>query len=254
MYRRHRSILFTLAIIIASGSWPGLSAHATTISYAQLQPNSGESVLLSDLLELGQYEGVVVGDKIFDGFMYQFVGDMPTPSLINVSGIEIDGNLGIRFHGAFKDLFDPGNQSSDSLINFDVHVANPQQYLISDVHLGGNPSLSQPAENVLNAFAEIVETITGSFGSLELRIQSDLNGVVNPAWIDPLPWPVDRLHVSKDIQLFSIIEDGVGTRATISQIDQTFSQVVVGVPEPTTICLSGFAAICMVFGRRRKQA
>ena len=247
-----RCTLIALVLLAIFGLQTGADVHGNSISFTHLQPNSSESVLLSDLIS-GEVPGLVVGDKLFDGFTYQFTGDMPTGSLINVSGIEVEGHFGIRFQGGFKDLFDLGNQSSNSLIEFDVHVADPKQYLISDVHLDGNPSLSQPADSVLNAFAAVVETVSGPFGSLELRIQSDLNGLTNTAWIDPLPWPVERLHVSKDIQLFSIIENEIGTRATISRIDQTFSQIQVEIPEPTTLCLFGFAVICSVCSRRREQ-
>ena len=237
--------------LVAYSVLPLTSIQAGELTaYRELIPNSNDFFELIDLLPGGEYPGIIVGDKIFSGFMYQFTGDMPTSDLINITGIQVDGHYGIRIQGGFKDLFDPGNQSSDALLNFDVRVMDPQRYLISGVHLSGNPSLSQPPENVLNAFAEVVETVSGSFGSLELRTQSDLNGPSVPAWIDPLPWPVETLHVSKDIQLFSSIENDIATRATISQIDQTFSQIPVEVPEPMGILLSGFAALVTLSSRR----
>jgi len=216
--------------------------------HIQLNPNdSNDSVLLSDLIN-GDVVGVTVGDKIFDGFSYTSIGDVPSAGNVNVLGIMIDGNYGLRFQGGFKDLFDDENESSDALIGFDVAVANPEEYLISDVHLAGNPSLSLQGASQ-NAFAEVVETVFGDFGSVQLRIQEDLNGLIGTAWVDPLPWPVEKLRITKDIQLLSI----EGVRASLSFVDQTFSQVSVVVPEPTSmglILLMGMGISCTRYHRR----
>ena len=216
--------------------------------YVQLEPNnSNQSVRLSDLVD-GIIPGVTVGDKIFDAFSYTPIGDVPVDENVNVLGIQIDGHYGIRFQGGFKDLFDDGNESSDALIGFDVAVSDPEEFLISDVHLAGNPSLSLPGVSQ-NAFAEVVETVFGSFGSAQLRIQEDLNGLVGTAWIDPLPWPVEKLRVTKDIQLLSI--DGV--RASLSFVDQTFSQVPVIIPEPSTLGLALLMGMGVLNTRSRRR-
>ena len=220
-----------------------LSASPAVAAFINLTPQGSDtssvnSVPLSQLVSGGNSEGISVGDKNFDNFSYFSTVDMPIAANVNVIGIiDGDGNYGLRFQGGFKDLFDPGNESSDSLIGFDVSVADPRTHLISDVHLFGNPALS--ADGSLNAFAEVVETISGAFGNAQLRIQNDLNGLINAAWIDPLPSPVSTLHVVKDIQLFST--DGV--RATISFVDQTFSQTVI--PEPSSMALLGIAVAAM---------
>ncbi|MEX2168693.1 MAG: PEP-CTERM sorting domain-containing protein [Pirellulales bacterium] len=231
---RHRVTASSVAVALIALVTGQAFAAFINLTPAGPGPDTDGSVVLADLIS-GEVEGITVGDKHFDNFSYFSTVDMPIAANVNVIGIiDADGNYGLRFQGGFKDLFDPGGESSDSLIGFDVSVANPQTHLISDVHLFGNPSLS--GSGSLNAFAEVVETISGAFGDAQLRIQNDLNGLINAAWIDPLPFPVATLHVIKDIQLFST--DGV--RATISFVDQTFSQVVI--PEPSSMAL-----LCVVF-------
>ena len=243
---RQRITASSAAIALIALSTGQAFAAFINLTPAGPGPNTDGSVVLADLIS-GQVEGITVGDKNFDNFSYAFTVDMPIPANVNVIGIiDGDGNYGLRFQGGFKDLFDPGNESSDSLIGFDVSVANARTHLISDVHLFGNPSLS--ATGSLNAFAEVVETISGAFGNAQLRIQNDLNGLINAAWIDPLPSPVSKLHVVKDIQLFST----EGVRATISFVDQTFSQVVI--PEPSSMALLGIAVAAMGwFGSRGRR-
>ena len=244
----HQHTLRSLAILGVGTVALALStprAQATLPGLPHLVPGDPNDVVTLGELVSGAIEGIVVGDKIFTEFTYLATGDMPSADNINVAGLFVHENYGVRFQGGFKDLFDDGNESSDALIEFRVSVANPSLRLISDVHLSGDPSLS--GSDSLNAFAEVVESFPGTFDNLQLRIQNDLNGLIGADWIDPLPMPVESLRVSKDIQLLSI----EGVRASISRIDQTFSQTVI--PEPSTILLAVFAVVTSGIGRARRQ-
>lgn len=245
MYRNLLKYLVVCCVGVVAFAICAGTAQANLLNYAHLQPNDpNDSVVLSDLLN-GEFPGIVVGDKKFTNFTYMTTGDMPDGSMVNVTGLFVGGNYGVRFQGGFKDLFDNSNESSDALIEFTVSVVDPSRYLISDVHLSGDPSLS--ASGSLNAFAEVVESFPGDFDNLQLRIQNDLNGLIGAAEIDPLPIPVESLRVSKDIQLLSIER----VRASISRIDQTFSQIEV--PEPTTTLLFVVAVMASATVRRRRS-
>jgi hypothetical protein len=189
----------------------------------------GEPVLLSTLVDNPQ-DSITVGDKRFSNFEYSAVGDMPDADRINVTRIQDDlGNLGIRFTGPFIDLV--GNGGSDATILYRVEALNQGQ-LITDVHLEGNP-------NVLGDGGSA--SVTEKFGSQQIDIYEDFGNLKLVDWAD-LPAPVRFLDVEKDILLF-----GQTGSATISIIDQTFSQV----PEPTAIFLALVGMTIIGCARRR---
>ena len=183
----------------------------------------GPSVPLSDLIN-GM--SISAGDKEFTDFTYAFTEDMPDATGVNVIPIEdCDGNFGIRFQGGFVDL--PGGNASDALITFNVTATDPNQ-LISDAHLAGNPSVAGPG-----GFASVVETF--------VPVSNEVLEIFNNGstqlfdWVD-FPAPFFRtLPVQKNI----LLSAGNSAGASISFIDQTFSQV----PEPSTglmVLLGGF--------------
>jgi hypothetical protein len=186
----------------------------------------GAPVVLSTLLDSGS---VQVGDKLFDQFSYSATGDMPSSSGVNV--IEIvdgDGNFGIRFQGGFVDLF--GGGPSDALITYRVTATDPL-FLISDVRLSGNPAVIGP-EGEESGLIGVVETFLLDDPFIELVIFDIKPGstqLVDGAF---LTGPLRTLHVQKNILAFANVE---GNAATLSFVDQTFSQVAV--PEPSTISL-----------------
>jgi hypothetical protein len=97
----------------------GASAQMVNLTPDGGATNSDDAVLLADLIN-GQVQGIVVGDKIFTGFSYSHLGDMPSSSGVNVLGFQdLNGNWGISLHGTFIDL--PGDDTpSDALIRFMV--------------------------------------------------------------------------------------------------------------------------------------
>ncbi|MDC0935439.1 PEP-CTERM sorting domain-containing protein [Pirellulales bacterium] len=235
------------------------SAHAGDVAYQQLQ--IGESVVLRDVLvNGGTIPGLIVGDKMFDGFIYSATGDMPLANDVNVVAIEVDGNFGISFQGAFLDFVDqdgPQN-ASDAGIRFAVGVtpeAIERGYRISDAHLFGSGfgdfSLAGPG-----AFISVDENFAGntpsatengqSAGMTVFASNSGQGGTRSEDWVffDSL---YTRLRVQKDIVAFSSEEGQLPARMTI--IDQTFSQVVI--PEPASIALFGLGMIGIIAGCRR---
>jgi hypothetical protein len=188
------------------------------------------SFSLDDLI--AEDGSITVGDKLFDQFGYLSTGDMPDASGVNVvPTTDAGGNFGLRFQGGFLDLFDD----------------NPR-FLISDVHLAGNPAIIGP-EGQESGLIGVQETfLPDDLTSLAIFDIEPGSTVQLVDW-DFLTTPVKTLHVQKDIIAFA---DAAGSAATLSFVDQTFSQVA-AVPEPSTISLLilGMAALWRL---RRKSA
>ena len=223
------------ALAIVASGWTARVGSAAMIL--------GPAVPLSTYVNNQQSE-LIVGDKKFTGFGYSSTGDMPAASGVNVIPIQDDqGNFGIRFNGAFVDV--PSSQGgSDALITYMVEVTNPLR-LISDAHSQGNPAL-------LGEFGSIsvVETFLplGNNGEYTMKIFDDesLPTPVLVDWVDFLP-PVRKLNVQKDI--LAIATQNSQT-ATMSFVDQTFSQIVIPEPASFVLILGGCLAVAAV-GRRR---
>lgn len=211
----------------------------------------GDAVSLADLIE-NPDAMVVVEDKKFTDFTYDATGDMPDAEFVNVIPIVelydpgngvIQENYGIRFQGGFLDLPDdvsPGGPS-DAFITYNVMVTDPNR-IISDVHLAGNPAVSGGT-----GFAGVTETFLPTFDDVQLQIFSNF-GLTQADWYifdeeDYKNWDGKMLNVQKDI----LLEAGTGLAASISFVDQTFSQV----PEPSTclLLLGGFLGL--LAARRR---
>lgn len=232
-------------------------ALAGTISYQELTPGAGQSVLLSDLIT-GQIPGIQVGDKLFDRFNYTATGDMPPADRVSVLAItDADGNFGISFQGAFLDLVDVGTQlASDAGIRFEVSVEESfaeRGFRISDVHLFasgvGDFSLAGPG-----AFISVDENFTGSrpptsAGLSAFASNSGAGGIQleDSVIFDAL---YTRLRVQKDIVALSSPEGQLPARFTI--IDQTFSQEII--PEPASWALFSMAMVSLVLAARRREA
>jgi len=172
---------------------------------------------LSDLLAGGTLWS---GDKQFSDFSYHGGGDMPDAEDIFVKAItDAEGNFGIRFQGAFVDAF--GGGASDALIDYKVTAGAGR--LITDVNLaanplviGGNQGLVSITETFLpdndDTVLSVYDIKPGSRKLTDGSFLLDENGDLAP---------VKELHVQKDIITWS---QGLGSAATLSFIDQTFSQ------------------------------
>jgi hypothetical protein len=237
------AVLGVLTLLLAIAVGP---ASAALINLTPTNGvNSNTSVPLSDLVS-GQAMGLQVGDKIFTGFNYSRIGDMPMAQNILVLGFrDPDGNWGVSFHGAFGDL--PGGGASDALIRYIVDVAPEQAQQgirISDAHLFlGGVGVGQ------NSFFTVDESFLGLNNTLH-AVRTSLDGGVNQlhdvTFFDPLQ---SRLFVAKDILAFAANTANQPARATI--IDQSYSQTI---PEPAAIALATVGlALCGLVRRRRTR-
>jgi|GEM_PF-1060278 len=226
-------LLLVLGVVL-TGTVPG---HADSVP-----PMS--SARLSDLLGPDDY--LVIGDKVFDRFTYEMSGNMPPATNINVVGSLEDGKVKIRFQGAFMDVYDlvGGQTASDATISFRV-TAGPGQ-LISGVLLAantavlGDPMTAQGSASVVETFLEDIADV--SLGVFDIKPGSKL-------LMDSVEFPqhYQSLNVQKDILLSAAT---LGTLATVSFIDQTFTQV----PEPAGLILlmTGLCGVLAFRWRRRR--
>jgi hypothetical protein len=205
--------------------------------------NSANSVNLADLVT-GAVMGITVGDKIFTGFSYSEIGDMPAVDDVLVLGFkDLDGNWGLSFHGPFHDL--PGNGASDAFIRFMVEVAAAQAKLgirISDAHLFlGGAGVGE------NSFFGVDETFLGVNESMSV-FKSSIGGQTqqlhDQVFFDPVH---QKLVVTKDI--LAIAADNATQPARATVIDQSFSQTI---PEPAAILLAAIAAAAGLGVTRRR--
>ncbi|MCA9260627.1 MAG: PEP-CTERM sorting domain-containing protein [Planctomycetales bacterium] len=221
--------------------------------YVTLAPNSLDTVSLADLV-LGNIDGVIVGDKIFDAFNYSATNNMPAADKVNVLGItDGDGNLGIRFQGAFQDLPDVGTQiSSDAGITFEVTISPDyvnQGWIITDAHLFGSGVGTDGA----GSFIAVDESFTGN-DPVTVETMTVYDSRLNQGGIQLEDWAFfepgyTKLRVQKDIIARASENAILPARMTI--IDQTFSQTQV--PEPAAFGLLGLGLCSMATRRRRGQ-
>jgi hypothetical protein len=233
-------LMFTLVVFTAAVSNAALINLTPTNGV-----NSQDSVPLSDLVS-GETMGLQVGDKIFTGFNYSRIGDMPIADDVLVLGFrDPDGNWGVSFHGPFVDM--PGNGFSDALIRFVVDIAEPQYsqgYRISDAHLflGGVGAGQNSTFAVDETFLGLDESLTTAFSTFNAG-SADLHDEVIFGQLQ------DRLYVTKDI--FALASDNATVPARATVIDQSFSQTII--PEPATIALAMIGVFAGLGVRRRRS-
>ncbi|BBO31541.1 PEP-CTERM sorting domain-containing protein [Lacipirellula parvula] len=246
---RFASRAVTAAVAFATAAC--LTVGAASAALIDLTPangaiNSVGSVTLADL-QSDPSGGIVVGDKIFTGFSYSRLGDMPLPADINVLGFkDPDGNWGVSFHGIFQDM--PGGSASDALIRFAVEVSpagQQQGWQITDAHLflGGAGAADESFITVDETFLGKNETLNAYYSTVGPGVNSKL------ADSTIFTTPVTKLFVTKDIYANAASGAFLPARATV--IDQSFSQTLI--PEPATMALAGMGGVAMVTLRRRRS-
>ena len=218
-------------------------AFAATLAFVFCSSAVAETFSLKDLIE----GDLAIGpefpdDKRFDQFQYTATGDMPSAEFVSVSTFtDQDGNLGITFQGGFLDR--PDNGQSDASIFYQVTVLDTTKK-ISAAHIFGYPFVISGGYGTM----EVTETFLPEVPD-ELMIHH-----VSPGGGLRLDDSVDftnrhtTLHVRTDIHA----DAHDGSAASISSIDQSFSQVLVPEPSAAVILITGLALLgCFVRRNRR---
>lgn len=202
---------------------------------------SAATTTLQDLINAGS-TGLTIGDKTFYNFSYQ--GSPATAAQIGVTQSDTS-NIGLRFSFNWSSR---DGINEDSVIRYCVHVNDPRS-LINGVGLSFNGT-ANPAGVLTNA--SVTETITDLAGN-ELpggSISVIDSGAGNSGNRDSASYTVDPalrdLCVTKDISVHSAPANLQGGAATISFVDNTFSQV----PEPASLGLVGAGALLLMKRRR----
>lgn len=186
----------------------------------------------------GLPSGVVIsGDKIFGNFKVDVATAGRTAvdtTAIDVAPLTLGGEYGIRFAGAIAALSSlQPNSSVTMVIEYDVAVLDPSKY-ISDVTLRFNG-----AQTGTDSFALVLEQVLSN-PPVQLVV-AQAPGYADLDDHQLIPGTSRVLHIVKTVQ----VHGGTSGLATISFIDQTFSQL----PEPATAALVAIGALAL---RRRR--
>jgi hypothetical protein len=201
------------------------------------------TMTLNQLLSPGSF--MVVGDKIFDNFGWNSA-TIPSTG-INIQGIDQSnplwaGNFGIDIQGSFTQV---GPGSIDGDITYRVRAL--RGHVITDIHQLVNGFTSGPGTVALSS--EQVFTLGGVF--IAQLGQGSVNGIAFPSGFSLIVPSQIGLLVNKDINL--TVGDAAGALgiASISDIQQTFSQDTKVPDGGTTVALLGLALLG-IEGLRRK--
>jgi hypothetical protein len=191
--------------------------------------------------------GCTIGDKTFSNFNFSSVA-VTDANVIVTPGQNILTQGDIGFGLTINGLTAIGPGSTDLLLKYTVSVDDPTDFLISDAHLaftggafgpGGlavvTETLCPPNQACINKILKVFDAPTAA----QVSDVANFNGV-------------PTLNISKDMQVFAL---GAGNFASISGVDQTFTQLGVtqhSVPEPSSLLLLGSGLLGLAVVARRK--
>lgn len=204
--------------------------------------NAGQSINLATLINNGL--SVEIGDKVFGDFAFTY-NDFGAPdtdlvsSNINVKALTNNVGFGLEFQ---EPLIALNTKTKDVTFQYTAMVDTNYSNLISDIHLAITGSAGGIGTGTVN---EVVfndgfgGTQVGQVGAYVASPTSVLESSNNVA-------PVVKLWVQKNVEV-SGHSGGPGSFATITVLDQTFSQI----PEPSTVLLVGLGLLGAVALKRR---
>ena len=209
--------------------------------------NAGDSINLSTIVSQGLQ--VQIGDKLFGDFQFSYsdnngnTNDDIRAQQINLTALTNDIGFGIRITNAWRAS---GSTAEDTIFAYSVTVLAPG-YSISDAHMTYN------GVSTGNSFSAVTEQFfTGGFGAGlvgTMEVHNDSGTDVKQQDSIVFSPTFTKLYIEKDIHLEGAGLDQPGN-ATISIIDQTFSQI----PEPSTFALTLGALAGLACCRRRTVA
>ena len=198
---------------------------------AQAQTILGPAVSMATLTNSGA--DLLVGDKDFTDFT---ISGSFQASQVTVTPIqEPNGDFGIRFGGTFV----ASNSALDMILGYQVSVTNsPNLISVANLSFDGQVTSGTGLAQVV----EQVFTNGGFYGQMSVFATASTNQLTASLAIIP---PQSSLDISKDVILTATLP----ANSSISEIDQTFTQV----PEPGTLALVavGFSGLFLL--QRRRQ-
>ena len=208
--------------------------------------NAGESINLKTVIDNNM--SVWIGDKVFETFDWSPTGlDLDTAaSNVNVRAIVNPSDIGFRLE--FQLPMTAGDTDFKHVtFEYTASVTNSPN-LISDIHLGVTGATSGDAVGTVgeDAFAGAF------FGDPPLvgHVEASLPGPPTNS-VTILNYPVAKIWVTKDIIAAGNFNfDDAGEYASISTIEQTFSQI----PEPSTALLVGLGLLGVVAVNRKRKS
>jgi hypothetical protein len=206
---------------------------------------------LASYIALGS-TGCTIGDKTFSSFTYSGAAT-GTAVAIPSSGINVDTigpsgqslfgpNIGLEFVAAW---FAGALSSQDSNIHFNVQVTGGGPMQIEDIGVaqgGSNFTGTGVAQVVLNACAPATCVPSGAINTFTIDTAGQIM-LTNETFFSP----DGSLSVIKDI---SVLGQTAGS-ASISNVDDTFSQTAVPIPGALPLFATGLVGL---WGLRRKRS
>jgi hypothetical protein len=204
--------------------------------------------------EVNEAGGIIVDDKLFADFTVVSTDSVgassPGPEAIEVTGVVIAGEVGLKFNGGWSALKD---MIADSTITFRVSVQEPERsdgWVVFDNTLwmtafgadgGGFISISENVYTVDPREAQAPEPVANKLVFFQDDVNKKLSDHVEfpPGYADV--WVVKNVIVNGG--------EAVGDAAHLSEFYNTFSQV----PEPATLGLLAVGGAAALLSRRRRR-
>lgn len=222
------------ATIVVSGFVAMLvSFTPTTASADTTNLNADETINLAYVITNGL--SVQIGDKVFGEFDFNN-NNAPDVAASNVDVRALLNLNDVGFRLEFQQpLTATGFESQDLVFEYTAAVAPGYDNLISDIHL----SIAGDADGGFAPVAEDAFNLgfgAGNVGHVDVFFPD-----VTETWTNIVP-PQPKLWIEKDVYVI-----GAGGSCTITNIEQTFSQI----PEPSTALLVGLGLLGAVALKRK---